>query len=435
MKLLLINLSLRPESSRFIFPIGLGYIATAIKEAEYDFDLLDVDLYKYDIKDLEPRLKGYDVIAFGCIVTGYRYVKELSHLIHKVNPKAVQICGNTVASSVSDTLLANTKIDIIVCGEGDNIILDILKHLTPGIYRALPVKNIDQFRIDWEIFEVERYIAKSPDYVNDPYPMPKEKIRAMPINTARGCIAKCTFCYHAFYGIPYRYHSIDKLAQEINIIRGKYKINYVTFYDDLTLFSKKRASEFADMMKEKGLYWTANCRANLFTHKDIDLVNRMRDSGCLSLGYSLESANATILKAMKKKISLDNFAEQKRVLDEAGIATVNSLVIGYPQETEETLQETFDFCYEIDNYPSVGYLLPQPGTPVYWWARKDGYIKDEEEYLLSMGDRQDLRINMSQIPWQRLEQLVHGHLKRISDKLKLNLSEEKLIKTGRIRIK
>ena len=130
-----------------------------------------------------------------------------------------------------------------------------------------------------------------------------------------------------------------------------------------------------------------------------------------------------------------DFAEQVKVLKKAGIVTWTSLVVGYPQETEETIRETFDFCYENDIYPSAGFLLPQPGTQIYNYARQNGYIKDEESYLMNMGDRQDLRVNLTRIPSDRLERFDNSHLKRIRDKLHLELSDYQLLKSGKYRVK
>jgi radical SAM superfamily enzyme YgiQ (UPF0313 family) len=117
------------------------------------------------------------------------------------------------------------------------------------------------------------------------------------------------------------------------------------------------------------------------------------------------------------------------VLRKAGLAVWTSLVIGYPQETEKTLQETFDCCYDADIYPSVGYLIPLPGTPVFEYARETNAIKDVEEYLLNSGDRQDFRINLTGMEQRTIEDIVKINLKRISNKLKLGLEDEKLIKT------
>lgn len=179
-------------------------------------------------------------------------------------------------------------------------------------------------------------------------------------------------------------------------------------------------------------FWNADVRANLFTEDDIAILKKFKKAGCIGLGYSLESGSPEILKTMNKKLVVENFIHQKKALDLAGIKTFTSLVLGYPQETLDTLKQTFDICYDLDIYPSVGYLLPQPGTPMYELAKQNRLIIEEEEYLLRLGDRQDLRINLTNIPDDVFQSEVKKHLKKIADKLRLNLSEEKLIKTGKM---
>jgi radical SAM superfamily enzyme YgiQ (UPF0313 family) len=133
---------------------------------------------------------------------------------------------------------------------------------------------------------------------------------------------------------------------------------------------------------------------------------------------------------MNKFISKEDFLSQKRIFDQAGIVSWTSLVFGYPQETEETIKETMDLCYENDIYPSIGYLLPQPGTPMYQYLLNKGIVKDEEEYLLGMGDRQDLRFNLTQIPSARFQGMIKEYLEKINRKLRLAIPSESLIKTG-----
>ncbi len=441
MKTLIINISLRPDSFQCIFPIGIGYIATAIKNAGIPFDILDMDVYKFQnqAKLRETLKKGYDVIAMGCIVTGYRIIKEISGIIREVLPNATIIVGNTVASSIPHILLKNTKVDVAVIGEGDKIIVDLLRIVEKGerpkgIHQAKePIDLAKLPMLEWSLFDMKKYLTKNRDSVSEPYPIGYVTLMAMPINSARGCIHNCTFCYHAFKGYKYRCRPTKNIREEIIYLKGKYDINYVTFYDDLTLFNKKRANDFADMMMGMGVHWTAACRAGLFKESDLELLHKLKRSNLVSLGYSLESANAGILKSMNKHISLEDFAVQKRMLTRADIATITSLVIGYPQETPGTLTETFDFCYDNGIFPSTGYLQPQPGTPMYEYSKDNGYIPDEEAYLLKMGDRQDLTINLTTIPSDRLEKLVVGHLMRIRDKLKLPLRDDQMLKTGIVR--
>lgn len=455
MNLLLINLSLRPKSFQCIFPIGVGYIATALKEAGFEFDILDMDVHKYSPEKIEEVLKNmprYDVVMFGCIITGYRIAKQVARIVRKLNKDTIIIAGNSVASSIPRHLLEYTEVDIAIMGEGDETIVELLKNLhspekikgivfkdrgTP-IFRYTPlrepIKNLDTIPIiDWELFDMKKYLVKNRNSISEPHPVGYSNLQAMPVNSARGCLFRCSFCYQVFCNTKYRYRSIKHLGKELDNLKKLYDVNYITYYDDLTIFSKQRAEEFVDLMTGRNIYWTACCRAGLFTRQDVRLLRKLKNSGCVSLGYSLESANKEILKAMHKHISLQSFAEQKKALDNAEIATITSIILAYPQETEETLRETYNFCYDNDIYPSTGYLQPQPMTPMYDYAKKYGYIKDEEEYLLQMGDRQDLHINMSQISSIKLEFLTKEHLKRIRDKLKLNLPDDRLIKTGVVR--
>lgn len=453
MKVLLINISLRPQSLTLLPPLGLAYIGTAIHNAGCELEILDIDAHRYSDNEVETmiREKDYDVAAMGCIVTAYKEVKKLCGMIKEYKNVPV-IVGNSVASSIQELLLGKTQADIAVIGEGDITIVEVLKALdkkedlasVKGIYYKKDgeiyktplreaIKDIDSIPfINWDLFDIDIYIEKSKVYMNEPYPVPYEELRSLPVNTARGCAFNCTFCYHVFKKDKYRVRSPRSVCEEMKLLKDKYGINYVNLFDELTFYSRKQCEEFADTLLEYdlGMFWKACCRGNLFKEEDIGLARKLKKAGCVGLGYSLESANKEILKAMNKKLDRNEFVEQTRVLRKAGLAVWTSLVVGYPQENEETLNETFDCCYDADIYPSVGYLVPLPGTPVYEYARETGAIKDEEEYLLNSGDRQDFRINLTKLDQQTIEEIVKRNLKRISDKLKLGLEEEKLIKTG-----
>lgn len=452
MKVLLINISLRPNSRKIIFPIGFGYIATAVKRAGFDFEILDLDALRPPDKEVEEYIKKteFDVAAFGCIVTGYKYVKKLAETIKKYKDVPV-VVGNSVASSIPKILLTKTKADVGVMGEGDTTIVELLKAIenkapleeVRGIFfkkngeifftppREI-ISDLDTLPIiDYELFNMETYIDKCRFNVTEPYPVDFSSLRALPIDTARGCPYNCTFCYHVFKKNKYRFRSTENICREIKYLQEKYGLNYAHFFDDLTFFSKEQAGNFADYVIKEGLkfFWSANVRAGLLGENDLDVALKLKKSGCVELVYSLESANEEILRAMNKRISLQDFTNQTKILQKAGIPVSTSLVIGYPQETKQTIQETFDCCYENNIYPSTGYLLPQPGTPIYDLAVKSGKIKDEEKYLLEMGDRQDFHINLTEMPQEKVEELVENHLKRIAEKLNLNLDKDHLIKT------
>ncbi|KKK80511.1 hypothetical protein LCGC14_2822750, partial [marine sediment metagenome] len=143
----------------------------------------------------------------------------------------------------------------------------------------------------------------------------------------------------------------------------------------------------------------------------------------------LESSDPDILKAMNKKISVEDFVTQTRLMQSVGISTRTSLVFGYPQETPETINATINCCIENKMYPSVGFLLPQPGSAMYDYAIEKGIITDGEKYILGMGDRQDLFINLTSMSDKEFKDTVYNALKRCNKELNTKLSEDDLIKT------
>ena len=459
-RILALNLALRPKSPVKIFPIGLAYVLSSLRRAGFDFELIDIDVSRFSDEELHEKLseKRWDVVLLGCIVTGYSIVKAIVGFIKENNPDALIVVGNSVASSIPEILLSKTRADVAVIGEGDLTIIEVVrKWITrrslddvTGIYYK---RNAKIFRNEsrnvisnintipppiYDIFDVEAYVRGQQNAVNDPLPMDRKLIRSFPINSSRGCINQCTFCYHCFLGTKFRYKSPETIVSEMKFLKSKYDINYFMLWDDLTFFSKKHAREFTAFLTKENLaiYWVGTIRGNLFqSERDLDLLKGMRDSGCLNLGYSLESANEEILKAMKKNLSLDQFRKQKTLLDRAGISSSTSIVLGYPQETPETIAKTYLFCLDLEIYPSSGFLLPQPATPIYQWARRKGYIEDEEEYLLKMGDRQDLRLNFTKMTDKEFLDNVGYWLRRLNKEMGLGLKDDQLVKTQHYRSK
>lgn len=360
--------------------------------------------------------------------------------------------GNSVATSIYEILLSKTEADVAVMGEGDITIVNLLQALETGgvsevkgiaykrngkIYLnppQLPIEDISQLPyIDFSLFDAEGYIENAKINANETdCPLSREEYRALPVNTARGCVGNCTFCYHNFRGYRYRYRSMESILGEIRELIDRYGLNYVYFGDELTLFSRKRAKDFADSILASGLkfYWSITCRADCFTqNSDVEIIKRLKQAGCTSVSFSLESSNPEILKHMNKHITVKDFQRTARLFYEAGITPSTSIVIGYPEETPETIADTFRVCAESRIYPSTGYLLPQPGSVMYDYAKEHGFIQDGEEFLLKMGDRQDLRLNMTTMTDEEMETAVREGLQMCNRSLGIGLDEEHLIKT------
>lgn len=457
LKLLFVNVSLRPGGYTKFLPVGLASVMTYFEEKGYQFTLFDIDINEYDDAYVENYIKNnnFDFVLCGSIVTHYKWVKWFVNAIKKHSPKTCVIVGNSVAGSIPEVFLQNTKADVVVIGEGEVSAYEAveairlskdLKNVEGIAFRNAQEKIIinhvreaekidDLPLINWEHFEVEKYIAKAetmPDKDISP-----EDMRSMPVITARGCAFKCTFCHYVFWNDPYRNRAPKSILAEIKHHIEKYNVNYIHFWDDLSFASATQVEKLCDAILESGLKfkWMATIRVDLFSRARLSdedalrVAKKMKKTGCYSCGFALESGNKEIMKMMNKKIEVDAFYKTVYILKEAKIISQTSVVFGYPIETKETIKETFDQCLKAGLYPSIGFLLPLPATVMYDYAKANGFITDEDQYLESITERQDVCLNMTKMSDEEIMNEIKKGGKRLNEMLDVGLTEDTLVKS------
>lgn len=457
LEILFININPRPNWTKDItmlyFPIGLCSIISATKRNSFKYDLLDLMSQPKTNDELRESIgrKKYDVVAFGSLLHAYWIVKPLAAMVKEIHPDALVVVGNYVSTLIPEKILSWTKADIAVIGAGENTFIEILNRLILGggfkgikgiAYRdgdriirekqRPHLKNLDDAEFPlWEVFDVESYISSAKKLKSHRFFKDIAKLRSFPIITTKGCPFRCTFCTNNQYWKynPYRRHSAGYVVAMMKSLQQKYQVNYFRFADELSFDNLAELESLADaVIREKiDALFEVIIRVGLFKKTDQVLAEKLRQAGFVMMYYSLESANGKILKAMNKRIEVEKFYEQKAVLDKAGIVSGTNLVIGYPQETPESIAESFQVCYDNDIMPSVCFLLPAPGSDMYDYALGNGYIPDEERYILEIGEQQFINLNMTNMPNNVLYDLTVQHLKRIRDKLKLDIPDENLI--------
>ena len=461
MTILFINPSLRLGSPTKLLPVGITSVMTFLHEHGYEFDLLDIDVNDHDDQYVEDYVtrNRYDVIMTGSIATHYKWMKWLTHTIKKHHPDTKIVVGNSVGGSIPELFLRKSKADVVVIGEGEFGALEVLRvfenggrlqdvagiaflddegrfHKTP---KRKACKIDDLPVVDWDLLDVQNYFNKSDcamaeGLVFDEHNPP----RVMPMSTARGCVYHCTFCHHVFWEDPYRYRSPEGVLKEAGRNIERYGATYIGFWDDLSFSSLKQAEILADAILRSGLKfsWNAPTRVDLFGNprfsrkRRVEVAEKLKAAGCLNLGFSLESGNQPILDMMNKHVNVDYFCEQVRVLKEVGITCSTSVVFGYPIETAETIRETFDICLETGLYPSIGFLLPLPGTAMYEYARQHGFITDEDAYLDSITERQDICLNMTSMSDEEIMDCIKHGASELNRAFDLGLTEDRLVRTG-----
>jgi len=461
MKILFVNPSLRNGSPTKYLPVGIAYVMTYVASNGYSFEFLDVDINDLSDEEVENAVskETYDIVLTGTLVTHYKWMKWFTKTVRQQSPQALIVVGNSVASSIPEVFLSNSEADVVIMGEAEITVCEVLdkfcqRETLSGIQgiayktsqgkiiineRRKALKVIDDFpMIDWNIFDVKKYFDKSRAGAEGLIFEEGKLPTVMPVVSARGCVFRCTFCHFVFWNDPYRYRTPKRIIGEIERNIREYGASYINFWDDLSFGSLQQAERFADALLDAKLpiNWSASVRTDLFGNPKYSEFRRelvaakFKESGCLSLGFSLESANEEILEMMEKKVQKEYFLEQVRILDKCGITSSVSIVFGYPIETEETITETFEMCKLAGVYPSIGYLLPLPATKMYEYAKEKGYIVDEDKYLDQITERQDLCINMTNMPDEVVLGLIQSGASRLNSELALGLADGSLIKTG-----
>ena len=395
----------------------------------------------------------FDVICMGSIVTHYKWIKWLVNTIKKHQPHTRVIVGNSVSSSIPELFLQKTKADVVVIGEGEISAYEAVEAIR--LKKSLKVVNGIAFRnndgkivinelrkvgdindfpmINWDFFDVERYLAMPSAKADHE----KDVTRAMPIITARGCAFKCSFCHYVFWNDPYRNRTPNSVIGEIKQLIEKYHATHIDFWDDLSFASAHQVEKMSDAILESGLKfkWMASVRVDLFSRGNLSgdgalkVAKKMKQSGCYDVGFALESGNQEIIEMMNKKIEVDAFLETVNIFKQVGITVNTSVVFGYPTETKQTIGETFDQCLKARVYPSIGFLLPLPATGMYDYAKQKGLIVDEDAYLDSITERQDICLNMTSMTNEEIMKEIKVGAKKLNDMLDLGLDENTFIKT------
>lgn len=440
MKILLINPPIREWAKPNVFPLGLGYIASVLREAGHEVEVLDINAFRWNPDEVEKKIAGvcFDLVGIGAIVTVYKYVKWLISIIKRCHPEKKIIVGGSVGTSIPYIMLSKTEADIVCIGEGEVTILEVVKALENakdlkeimGIwYRGSDgkiysnknrptLKDIDSIPLPaWDLFPMGIYLKnpvgapnrnKWTDGSTDDI-----KLLSMNLFATRGCPYQCIYCYHDFMGQGHRCRSPKNIVTEIRILHEKHKVLYFHFVDDEFVINKSFVFEFCRLIKElsaeigEKISWGCAGRVNLMSE---ELIVAMVDSGCVLIGYGIETGSQKMLDMIKKKTSVEQ-AKNAIGLTKKYLGWADcSFMIGYPGETRGTIRETIEFCKELDLAPEVIFLLtPYPGTELYNMALKQGKIKDEEEYILNLGEQgEKVRVNFTDFSDEELVAIQEG---------------------------
>jgi radical SAM superfamily enzyme YgiQ (UPF0313 family) len=394
MNILLINPKVREWAAPNCFPLGLGYIAAVLREAGHSVHVLDWNAMRWSDDEFLDLLGGItehiDMVGLTGIITQYKQVKEIAEDCATVFPEAYIACGGSLATSVPKLLLKKTKVQFCIIGEGERAVLSLIKELerkndyTRSIWQAdFPTVNLSFAHVPmpaYDLFPMEIYL-KNPI---GPYNAHKwvdggvgvDNPLSMNIIGSRGCPYRCLFCTPCFGSEGYRLRPPGDIVSEMLYLKNEYNTEYVHFVDDAFACNKGHITRFCEDKLDRfpQMPWSCTGRANLV---DEEMVRLMAEAGCIGLWYGLESGSQYILDRMNKKIAVNQYRRAIGLNRKYFKYEDYTFIVGCPSESDETVQESINFCKEMEICPSaVFFMTPYPGSHLF-----NELLRNDPEFL------------------------------------------------------
>jgi anaerobic magnesium-protoporphyrin IX monomethyl ester cyclase len=389
--------------------LGLGYLAAVLEKNNYKVDVIDCQVLRLSPEDFRSEIskRKPNIVGFTSSTLTYKSAMKLVKIAKEACPNCITIAGGPHVTFWDDKALQECpELDIVVRREGENTMLEL-------------VQRIEAEKPYQEILGItcrkDGKILQNPDrpYIEDldslPFPArhlwPMEKFRefedVLYLTTSRGCVYWCEFCTTVrMHGRKYRMRSPKNVVDELEELYKTYGISKFTFCDDAFTVDQPRTEELCGEILKRGLkiQWNCGTRVDMITK---ELLAKMKEAGCITVWFGVESGTQQVLDAMKKGISPELTVKVLGWVRELGLKPVPNVILGFPGETKKSAWKTIKFIEKIapDDLGFYNVATPFPGTPMYDMVKEKGWLR------VTDFDMYDTTHPIFETPWLSMKDL------------------------------
>ena len=496
--MLFINPVVREEDVPRHIPYGIALLASIVMEKGHLVQVYDANAWRLPIETITEvcQADDWDAICIGGLTTTYNYIKQACKLIKSAAPNCTLVAGGGFLTSMPHEIFEwIPEIDVGCIGESFVTFPEVLDRIDDKsfnfssvlgvIHRDLTGKsfltnvrpNIQE--LDdlpwpaWDLFPLDIYFKNSANLFSEESFTSK---RRMDINGSFGCGLTCKYCWHLgttgdmlieendqgdkdvvfTYGRNIRYHSADYIVNMVKHLHDKYDIDFAAFIDEnlmtMDVASKgKWLIELCDKWIEaglqptcrqkgiqhdehcKGVHWNGTSHAGL--HRP-SILKKMHEAGCSHLVYGLESFDPKILRNLGKGSNARKNKESVAVCMASGIKPIPNIIIGFPEESFESIQNTIDALNELGITAKPHFATPYPGSEWYYNYKEsilEQYNGDLEAYIMDLGDASKITAvishEFSAMQLLGLQQIVYYKDKRLLEQAEKHWGEAQKLTT------
>ncbi|MBX7244676.1 MAG: B12-binding domain-containing radical SAM protein [Candidatus Sumerlaeaceae bacterium] len=373
------------QTVRVVFPpIELGVMASMARElgaevALKDYPTVGADgaAYLRDVREFEP-----DLILLNTTAHTVRQDLAAFTMAREFFPNVRTVVkGEAVAVNADKTLAEFPQLDVILDGEPEETFKELLtdKPLSEirgivwrdseGVVHHNPerplIEPLDSLPLPaYDLFE--KHLYRSPE---------NSRIITA-IYAQRGCPAKCIYCpAGSMFGYSVRERSIEHVMKEIELSVEKYGIRDFLFHGDTFTLHKKWLIELCKAIIDRKLNIRWGCNSRVDTIDD-ERADWMRRAGCWVVAFGFEHGSQMMLDNMKKGAKAERAFSAVEVCRRNKLKIHGFFVIGLPWETEETLEENFQFVRKLNpDFFDFNIAYPLPGTEYHDIVVRDGLFE------------------------------------------------------------
>jgi len=372
----------------FLPQLGILELLNSIKDLDIESKYIDVQceerIHGSSITTFLniDRLGSNDIIGFYTQTSMMPWISNAINTIKKTDPRITIIGGGPYLSGVFEgkyTSLAKRKcrslFDYILIGESEKTLRSFLtkKANSHSIFKSERLSG-DSLKFPlWE--KAEKYLEfykPAPNWIkNNPQ-------KSLPILFSRGCKRACSFCLaKTIWKSRIVEKNTELISSEIPNFIKSYGLDHLQIWDD-DFFLLEKSDQISEIVFSNGKSYSVNTAPNEINK---ERVKSLQFTNCTNVLLGVESLDSSIQDHIRKRVNINNLLQACQLLKSADIKVTLSFIIGFPNETMESIQKIKDFLTnhkDLYDYVLLNILSLHPGTRCYEFVLKNGQFKESE---------------------------------------------------------
>jgi radical SAM superfamily enzyme YgiQ (UPF0313 family) len=361
-------------------PLGILAVSTPLLRAGYQVTIVDSTITPNFQRRVLEEVKDAICLCVS-LVTGpmSRETVQMARAVKSLYPDLPIVLGGWHPSLLPDQTLAAEYVDVVVVGQGEESLLEVVRHIEAGesLRGIAGVGYKQDGRIAFNPTRALRPLAEMPPKAYhladfDAYQRVCGRRWAM-YTSSLACPYNCGYCTNdGVYGRKWNALEPAQVVEETTDLVSRYNLELLWIVDDNFLIDRERAVGIAEGLVRRGVRfdWSIQASTNLVIRLSVEELKLLRRSGLTQISQGADSGSPKMMHLMNKDFQdLDCIYQAADKLTEAGIRPSFNLIFGYPGETEKERRESVLLMMNIcRRYPGAEFwtniFTPYPGSPI-----------------------------------------------------------------------